>query len=466
MVRAFKHSPRFKKSYYKSLNAHAHAPAACKETAESLEALSELTGASQIISSRIFSCSIVRYNPCRQSLPYKIHQSYAETDTQLANDLYRHLTMSSYHTLPHHVHVTPSRPISTDTALVNIQSYLALTTTEAYLHPDVIFTSSGPTASTSLTTGGLVLHQLRRVEAGLRGEYIAVELADLERMRSRSGTPILPGSDAHGENGLSESNDARLDRLIAGTLHAGGNAEANGFGDNEEVPFTYQEQLGAAGHRDEIGEIGDRDNAVRELDHIPKLQTTKTVPASGGQKKRPYDDGGATDKASRKKAKKARMAEEKVQRAQARMAGNEVEMAGGGDVEIHGNDRVELGRADDMGDDFVQNTYQGDEVGEPVQENPAEAQTNGNGIHAASTDGTEPETKTRRKKSRKSEGADIAAPESRDTEDKMDIDIAPVQKLETPEDIAKAKKKEKRDRKSLKKQELRRQSEPVTVNGE
>jgi len=107
VVRAFKHSPRFKKSYYKSLNAHAHAPAACKETAESLEALSELTGASQIISSRTFSYSIVRYNPCRQSLPYKIHQLYAETDTQLANDLYR---------LPHDVILPhPTTPCSRHT---------------------------------------------------------------------------------------------------------------------------------------------------------------------------------------------------------------------------------------------------------------------------------------------------------------------------------------------------------------
>jgi len=367
--------------------------------------------------------------------------------------------MSSYHALPLHVHVTPSRPISTDAALANIQSYLNLTTTEAYLHPDVIFTSSGPTASTSLTTGGLVLHQLRRVEAGLRGEYIAVELADLERMRSRSGTPILSGNDA-----LPASSDARLDRLIAGTLHAGGNVEANGLGDNEEVPFTYQEQLGAAGHRDEIGEIGDRDNAVREVDHIPKLQTTRTIPASGSQKKRPYDDGGATDKASRKKAKKARMAEEKVQRAQARMAGNEVEIAGGGGVELHGDEKVELDRADDAGDDFVQNTYQGDEVGEPVQEHPAEAQTNGNGTHPAPTNGTEPTSEKKKKKSRKSEGGDIVAPDSKSTEDAMDIDPAEAPKSEVPNDIAKAKKKEKRDRKSLKKQELRRQSEGTTAD--
>ena len=141
-------------------------------------------------------------------------------------------------------------------------------------------------------------------------------------------------------------------------------------------------------------------------------------------------------------------------------------MAGGGGVELHGNDRVELDRADDADDDFVQNTYQGDEVGEPVQENPAETQPNGNGIHAASTNGTGPETKTKKKKSRKSEDGNIVAPDSKNTKDVIDIGNAEKPRSEAPNDIAKAKKKDKRDRKALKKQELRRQSEAVTIDGE
>ncbi|KAF2842770.1 hypothetical protein M501DRAFT_913721, partial [Patellaria atrata CBS 101060] len=63
--------------------------------------------------------------------------------------------------------VPPSR------ALELLQSYLAASTKAPHLHPDSTFTPSGlkyPLASGA--AGGIVLHNLRRVEAGLRGEHL------------------------------------------------------------------------------------------------------------------------------------------------------------------------------------------------------------------------------------------------------------------------------------------------------
>jgi hypothetical protein len=278
--------------------------------------------------------------------------------------------MSTHHPLPPHVHLTEPQAVSSDVVLANIQSYLQLTTEHAYLHPDVIFTSAGPTANSSLATGGLVLHQLRRVEAGLKGEYIAIELADLERMRSRSNTPIASLEDVEmtDNKGIPESNDDRLDAMIAHTSisHVGGNVES---AQNGEVEANYQEQLRAGGLRDTIGEIGDRTNYVGELDHLPKIRTTKPGQESPNQsRKRTYDDsqGGPADKASRKKAKKARMAEEKIQRQNERLAGREVDEIDEttGEVTDLGNGLGDPTTRNvvDNDDDQDQMTYQGDEM--------------------------------------------------------------------------------------------------------
>lgn len=278
--------------------------------------------------------------------------------------------MSTHHPLPPHVHLTEPQPISSDVALASIESYLKLTTEHAYLHPDVIFTSAGPAANSSLATGGLVLHQLRRVEAGLRGEYIEIELADLERMRSRSNTPVAGLEDVEmtGSKAMPESNDDRLDAMIARSRidDVGGNVES---AQNGEVEANYQDQLREGGVRDTIGEIGNRTNYVGEVDHLPRVKSTKPGQESPNQsRKRTYDDsqGGPTDKASRKKAKKARMAEEKIQRQNERNAGRGTEAideATGEITDLGGGQGDPLTRnVVDNDDDADQMAYQGDEM--------------------------------------------------------------------------------------------------------
>jgi len=257
--------------------------------------------------------------------------------------------MTSHHALPPHTHLTPSTPISSATALANIQAYLSLTADHAYLHPDVIFTSSGPTASNNLAEGGLVLHQLRRVEAGLRGEHMEVELAELERMRSRSATP------AFDTDGARISNDKRLDSLMVGE-GVGRNAEEE-IGE-EEVEDDYRRKLGRAGEGVVEGEVGARSNVVGNVDHIPNVQATQQ------SKKRPYeeDPSGPMDKDAKRRAKKARLQEEKARRQSERMAGKELDEDNSQRKSRLDNDGdVDMNVVDNE-DDLDQSTYQGDEI--------------------------------------------------------------------------------------------------------
>ncbi|KAI9865900.1 MAG: hypothetical protein M1813_001867 [Trichoglossum hirsutum] len=67
--------------------------------------------------------------------------------------------------------LSPPSPIPASLALQHVQAYLASALSKPHLHPSSNLTERGPTASlSSSTAGGLVLHNLRRVEAGLRGE--------------------------------------------------------------------------------------------------------------------------------------------------------------------------------------------------------------------------------------------------------------------------------------------------------
>ncbi len=61
-----------------------------------------------------------------------------------------------------------SQPVPPAEALARLQAYLAAAETQPWLHPHALLTESGAQPSDSVT-GGLTLHNLRRVEAALRG---------------------------------------------------------------------------------------------------------------------------------------------------------------------------------------------------------------------------------------------------------------------------------------------------------
>ncbi|KAL8706458.1 MAG: hypothetical protein Q9201_000513 [Fulgogasparrea decipioides] len=80
-------------------------------------------------------------------------------------------SFNAYPPIRHH----SSQRISTHRAQQLLAQYLEDTITDASLHPNALLTENGPVNPASGSTG-LVLHNLKRVEAGLRGEHLSADL--------------------------------------------------------------------------------------------------------------------------------------------------------------------------------------------------------------------------------------------------------------------------------------------------
>lgn len=121
--------------------------------------------------------------------------------------------MASYLSYPpHHVHA--SHPIPASQALDLLSTYLIATETDASLHPNALLTGSGPISTNSGSNTGLVLHNLKRVEAGLRGEHLGADLSF-----SKFGGEGLPDLQV-GKDGMQSTNRTTL----AKGAHADGQA--------------------------------------------------------------------------------------------------------------------------------------------------------------------------------------------------------------------------------------------------
>lgn len=104
----------------------------------------------------------------------------------------------------HHTNLT--RHLDPATAQSHLSTFLAKTPSTPHLHPDSLLSSTGITYSAhSGPSGGLALHHLRRIEAGLRGENLGVETEE-ELKRQFAG-----------EDDLAEGDDEVLDASIAAT---------------------------------------------------------------------------------------------------------------------------------------------------------------------------------------------------------------------------------------------------------
>jgi hypothetical protein len=126
----------------------------------------------------------------------------------------------------------PSVPISQDIALKFLSSYLEATKTSPHLLPNARLESSGPTAGSSASS--VTIHNLKRVEAGLRGEWLA-PILDLEEGK----VTVAEGKD----DGTNKGQDVNEE------------AEGEGWMDLDE----YQREQSIEG-----GEIGERLPGVAE----------------------------------------------------------------------------------------------------------------------------------------------------------------------------------------------------------
>jgi len=179
-----------------------------------------------------------------------------------------------------------SIPISLTTASQMLTTYITNSESHAHLHPDSSITPEGISfSSKGGPEGNVVMHNLRRIAAGMRGEYMAPEK-----------TPE-PEDDEDAE-GRSFSNKKRKTVL----------------NDDWQDKAEYEREEGLI----EVGEIGDRSNFVQEGGEEPAVEVTAGA-QEGGAKKRKIGGksrAGLTDKEARKLAKQEKQLQRKRDKAQ------------------------------------------------------------------------------------------------------------------------------------------------------
>ncbi|MCJ1467663.1 hypothetical protein MMC07_006288 [Pseudocyphellaria aurata] len=202
---------------------------------------------------------------------------------------------SAFSAYPPHRHFTTTR-VPPSRALSLLSAYLTASEQDVSLHPNALVSESGPkaavTSSSSSTghtrgeggRGGLVLHNLRRVEAGLKGENLGAgaELA------FRGG--LLEGKDEDVESRSRTS----LRSVGVGegptTARAGTGSGLEGEDDEDEwqdrEEFEREQVVVGGGALGEKGmEVERRDREVNEVE-VPRVKETKTTGDKEERKKR------------------------------------------------------------------------------------------------------------------------------------------------------------------------------------
>ncbi|KZM23043.1 uncharacterized protein EKO05_0008167 [Ascochyta rabiei] len=177
-----------------------------------------------------------------------------------------------------------SQPITTSAASTLLQTYIANSEAHPHLHPDALITPTGVTFSShGGPTGGVVMHNLRRVAAGLRGEYLEPE-----------ATPEPEEEEANGAR-AKYSNKGKGKRTTFANADADADADADAAGVHIEWQDkdVYEREQGEL----DMGDLGDRTNVVAEGGDVPDVEVT-------GEKRKGAD--AKLDKDARKKAKKER----------------------------------------------------------------------------------------------------------------------------------------------------------------
>jgi hypothetical protein len=171
-----------------------------------------------------------------------------------------------------------SVPVPASTALAKLQTYLEAVTAptgpQAHLLPNATLQGGGPAAQGGGAAANLVIHNLKRVEAGLRGEWLAPSLE-------------LDGAGAKGEDADADV-EPRLDK----------EAEAEGWVDLD----TYRREQSI-----EEGEVGPADTAIRQEGELGVSMSVDVAVPDGKVLK-------TMDKEARKREKMARRNEERKNR--------------------------------------------------------------------------------------------------------------------------------------------------------
>ncbi|KAL8731353.1 MAG: hypothetical protein Q9166_003445 [cf. Caloplaca sp. 2 TL-2023] len=176
-----------------------------------------------------------------------------------------------------------SQRISPSRAQQLLAEFLEATTTDPSLHPNALLTEDGPIVASSGSTG-LVLHNLKRVETGLRGEHLAADLT----FKSFGGEGLpdvmnngIPGGAEEGGKGI---------------LHVEQDAD-EGWQDKGE----YEREQAI-----EQGEVGSRSNALEDLNADRRMSNDfGEIPAV--QRAEAADKVSKEERKRKKKEKRDRM---------------------------------------------------------------------------------------------------------------------------------------------------------------
>lgn len=169
---------------------------------------------------------------------------------------------------PHHHHIV--KCISPARALSLLSTYLESAAIEPSHHPNALLTAGGPTTpATDVGNVGLVLHNLKRVQASLRGEQLGANLTF-----GKYGGQGLPR--------LMHTQDGFVNILSKDGTEVAGDTNGGEELWQDRTEFDRQQEIVQ-------GEIGERDNAARKRHDaltVPRVEATKTIADKDVRKKR------------------------------------------------------------------------------------------------------------------------------------------------------------------------------------
>ncbi|KAI4236518.1 MAG: hypothetical protein LQ349_002505 [Xanthoria aureola] len=169
-----------------------------------------------------------------------------------------------------------SRRISPSDAQQLVSEFLKATTTDPSLHPNALLTENGPVVASSGSTG-LVLHNLKRVEAGLRGEHIAADLTFKDY--GGQGLPTLMSDQVPNTGTETEKGKGEADQGIA-----------QGWQDKAEYEREQTVEQGEVGLRSNVLERsilnGRPGNERREIPAVENAGGASTVDKAERKRKK------------------------------------------------------------------------------------------------------------------------------------------------------------------------------------
>ncbi|KAK4552994.1 hypothetical protein LTR86_009918 [Recurvomyces mirabilis] len=229
---------------------------------------------------------------------------------------------------PTHLHATKTTHLNPSQAQETLATFLANLEQHAYLHPDAQLSSSGIAfAAQSGSKGGIAVHHLRRIEAGLRGENLAVEsFEDLALQFGGTGADeLLPEGDDGTLDRVIDDGKAKKTASIADWAETTSEA-AYGSPQHQQRPLdddpdaqdqmsyelSQQPMKGEVGERDAAASVSQAGGAPPPIQHV-RDNGKANGKANEGTGQRPLDP-----KLARKEAKKARRKAEKSANEQAK----------------------------------------------------------------------------------------------------------------------------------------------------